>query len=196
MVCDWPGSHHLYMAPATCDVADRVGVALLPVGPAGKRAAYAGCHSFAIPRTAPNRPGALQLLRELTSTPAQLAEARRGAIPVRASALAQIRAEAHADPAEARRWELLRRTQEAMIIPPRFAAYADCEDALWRAIQRAMTGDVSPQAAVHEGAQHIEALLGRHSLEPLRGANAPSNSAGGGTPARSKTAVTPPANTA
>src|SRR5712692_1826448 len=67
MVCDWPGSHHLYMSAATCRVAGRVGVALLPKGPSGKRAAYAGCHSFAIPKTARNRAGAADLLRDLTS---------------------------------------------------------------------------------------------------------------------------------
>jgi multiple sugar transport system substrate-binding protein len=166
MVCDWPGSHHMYTARETCSVADRVAVALLPTGPAGIRAAYAGCHSFAIPRTARNRAGAVRLLRDLTSTEAQLSEARRGAIPVRTSALAQIRAEAAGQPAEAHRWELLTRTQEAMIIPPRFAAYPECEDALWHAVQRAMTGAISPEAAVHEGAQHIEALLARDRLSP------------------------------
>jgi multiple sugar transport system substrate-binding protein len=201
MVCDWPGSHHLYTSRRTCSVADQVAVALLPTGPAGIRAAYAGCHSFAIPRTARNRAGAVLLLRDLTSTEAQLGEARRGAIPARASALAQIRAEAAGNRDEAHRWELLTRTQEAMIIPPRFAAYAECEDALWHAVQRAMTGAVSPEAAVHEGAQHIEALLARepfsaqsnierprperaNSPEPLRSANALSNRAGGGAPAR------------
>src|SRR5436309_11332643 len=50
MVCDWPGSHHLYMSPATSTVADRTGIALLPTGPSGRRAAYAGCPSCAIPR--------------------------------------------------------------------------------------------------------------------------------------------------
>ena len=164
MVCDWPGSHHLYMSQATCAVADRVGVALLPTGPAGKRAAYAGCHSFAIPRSARNRAGAVNLLRDLTASAAQLDEARRGAIPVRASALSQIRAEAAADSADAHRWALLTRTQDAMIIPPRFAAYPECEDALWHALQRAMIGEVSAQAAVHDGARHIEELIGREQV--------------------------------
>jgi multiple sugar transport system substrate-binding protein len=164
MVCDWPGGHHLYLSRATCTVADRVGVALLPIGPAGIRAVYAGCHSFAIPRSARNRAGAVHLLRDFTSSAAQLEDARRGTIPVRASALAQIRAEAAADRADAHRWELLTRTQEALIIPPRFAAYPDCEDALWHAIQRAMIGETSPEAAVREGAQRIEALLGRERV--------------------------------
>ena len=167
MVCDWPGSHHLYMSPGTCAVAGRVGVALLPSGPAGIRAAYAGCHSFAIPRSARNRAGAVQLLRDLTSTAAQLGEARRGAIPVRMSALAQIRAEAAADAGETHRWDLLTRTQDAMIIPPRFAAYPDCEDVLWHAIQRAMIGEVSPKDAVHGGARRIEALLERNDARTL-----------------------------
>ena len=166
MVCDWPGSHHLYIAPATSAVADRTSVALLPTGPAGKRAAYAGCHSFAIPRTARNRQGAAKLLSDLTSTAAQLHEARCGAIAVRATALAQIQAEAAADPDEARRWDLLTRTQEAMIIPPRFAAYPECEDALWRSVQRAMEGIVSPQEAVADGARQITALLERARPSP------------------------------
>ena len=164
MVCDWPGSHHLYIEAS--EVADRTGVALLPTGPAGRRAAYAGCHSFAIPKTAKNREGAARLLDDLTSTAAQLDEARCGAIPVRASALAQIQAEAAADAAEAHRWHLLTRTQEAMIMPPRFAAYAECEDELWHAVQRAMRGLVAPTEALAEGARRIAALLDRTRPTP------------------------------
>lgn len=170
MVCDWPGSHHLYTDPETCTVADRLGIAMLPIGPAGRRAAYSGCHSFAIPKSAPNREGAALLLRDLTSADAQLGEARRGAIPARASALIQVRAEAAANPAESHRWDLLTQTQEAMIIPPRFAAYPACEDALWRSIQRAMEGILTPQAAVEEGVRRIAALLkeagGRTAVQP------------------------------
>jgi multiple sugar transport system substrate-binding protein len=91
MVCDWPGSYHLYRNPATCRVASDVGLALLPAGPSGARAAYAGCHSFAIPRTARNVDGGLALLEFFTAFDAQLGEARQGAIPCRASALARIR---------------------------------------------------------------------------------------------------------
>jgi multiple sugar transport system substrate-binding protein len=161
MVCDWPGSHHLYISPATSAVADRTGIALLPTGPSGHRAVYAGCHSFAIPGRARNREGAARLVHDLTSTAAQLDEARCGAIPARLSALALIQAEASADPREAHRWDLLARTQEAMIIPPRFPAYPACEDALWRAIQRAIQGLITPQQAVAEGARQIAALFDR-----------------------------------
>ena len=162
MVSDWPGSYHLYRDPATCRVADRVGLALLPAGPAGIRAAYAGCHSFAVTRAAQNPEGAMALVRHLTSFESQLGEARQGAIPCRASALAAVRAEVAAEPAAADRWRLLAETEKTMIIPPRFAAYPQCEDALWRNVQRAMTGEVSPADAVRHAAAEIQGIVATH----------------------------------
>jgi multiple sugar transport system substrate-binding protein len=159
MVCDWPGSYHLYTQRETCAVWDRVGLALLPAGPAGVRAAYAGCHSFAIPRGGRNPEGGAALLRFLTSFDAQVAEAERGAIPCRASALARTRERAASDPGEARRWALLAETERTMIVPPRFAAYPRCEDAIWHAVQQAMEGHCSPQDAVRRAAKDIQAIL-------------------------------------
>ena len=162
MVSDWPGSYHLYRDPARCAVADRVGLALLPAGPAGRRAAYAGCHSFAIPRAARQPAAAAALVGHLTSFDAQLGEARRGAIPCRASALSAVRSEAVADPAAAHRWDLLAETETVMIIPARFAAYPRCEDALWRNVQRAMIGGVSPADAVRQAAAEVHGIVAAH----------------------------------
>ena len=161
MVTDWPGSYHLYRDSRTCRVADRLGLALLPVGPADVRAAYAGCHSFAIPRSTPNRTEAMALLQHLTTFDAQLGEARCGSIPARASALRQVRVEAASDGAAAARWELLEQTERAMIIPPRFAAYPQCEDALWRSVQRAMVGEISAAEAVGLAAIEIREIVDR-----------------------------------
>ena len=159
MMCDWPGSYHLYSNPETCVRASEVRLALLPTGPAGGRAAYAGCHSFALPRTARNRRGGAALLRFLTSFDAQLGEARRGAIPCRASALRRVREEAAAHPHQAHRWELLAQTEGFMIIPPRFASYPLCEDAIWRSVQRAMVGEWSPTEAVRRACSDIQAIV-------------------------------------
>jgi multiple sugar transport system substrate-binding protein len=159
MVCDWPGSYHLYRDRATCTVADRVGLALLPAGPAGPRSAYAGCHSFAIPRASRNREGGAALLRFLTSFDAQLGEARHGSIPSRASALTRVREEAAADESEARRWRLLAETERTMIVPPRFAAYPKCEDAIWQAIQQAMVGVLRPEQAVAHAAASVRDIV-------------------------------------
>lgn len=159
MVCDWPGSYHLYRNPATCRVAGDVGLALLPAGPTGARAAYAGCHSFAIPRSARNVEGALALLQFFTSFDAQLGEARRGAIPCRAPALQRIRDEASSDAGETTRWELLAETEQTMIIPPRFAAYPQCEDAIWQAVQQAMLGRMSSSDAVAHAAAEVQTIV-------------------------------------
>ena len=159
MVSDWPGSYHLYRDPSTCAVANRVGLALLPAGPAGIRAAYAGCHSFAVTRTARDPRLAAALIGHLTSFASQLGEARQGAIPCRRSALAAVRSEAAGDPAAATRWALLAETETTMIIPPRFAAYPQCEDAIWRNVQRAMLGELSASSAVQRAARDIDAIL-------------------------------------
>lgn len=162
MVADWPGSFHLYGNPETCRVSEHVGLALLPAGPAGVRAAYAGCHSFAIPRTARNPEGGVALLRFLTSFDAQLGEARRGAIPCRASALQRIQEEAGADPAQTRRWTLLAESERTMIIPPRFAAYPQCEEAIWLAVQQAMLGTMSPADAIRRAAREVQIIVDSH----------------------------------
>lgn len=159
MVCDWPGSDYLYHDPATCRVADRVGLALLPRGFSGKRAAYAGCHSFAIPKGAGNRAGAARLLRFLTSTESQVDEARRGSLPVRRRALEAIQREAAEDAAQSHRFDLLNRSMAALVIPPRFASYPSCEDALWESVQRAITGAITPAEAVHEAASRVAAIV-------------------------------------
>ena len=159
MVSDWPGSYHLYRDTSTCRVADRVALALLPTGPAGRRAAYAGCHSFAVTRTARHVDAAVALIRHLTSFDAQVGEARQGAIPCRASALEAVRREAAADAGAATRWALLADTEQAMIIPPRFAAYPHCEDALWRNVQRAMIGEVTAAEALQQAADDIQRVV-------------------------------------
>jgi multiple sugar transport system substrate-binding protein len=160
MVCDWPGSYHLYRDASTCSVSDRIGLALLPAGPTGPRSAYAGCHSFAVPRTSRNPDGGLALLRYLTSVDAQFGEALQGAIPCRASALARIQEESVNDPVEATRWRLLAESERTMIVPPRFATYPLCEDAIWRAVQQAMIGASPPERAVSQAAADGGRIVG------------------------------------
>jgi multiple sugar transport system substrate-binding protein len=141
---------------------DRVGLAPLPAGPAGVRAAYAGCHSFAVAATASHREGAVALLRWLTSFEAQLGEARLGAIPCRASALRRVREEAVGDPSLTERWQLLAEAEETMIIPPRFSEYPKCENAIWQSIQKAMEGVWTPRKAVQRAAAAILPIVGAH----------------------------------
>jgi ABC-type glycerol-3-phosphate transport system substrate-binding protein len=88
-------------------------------------------------------------------------EARRGALPVRRSAFDTMRGEAKGDPRKEQRLELLSDTSEDLIVPPRFAAYPDCEDAIWQGLQKAMTGVLPPKAAVEEAARACAAVVDR-----------------------------------
>jgi hypothetical protein len=50
-----------------------------------------------------------------------------------------------------------------MIVPPRFATYPQCEDALWRSVQRAMIGELSPADAVRRAAAEIQVIVATHA---------------------------------
>jgi hypothetical protein len=78
---------------------------------------------------------------------------------VRLSALATMEREAAGNPAQAHRLELLSRSMGALVIPPRFAAYPSCEDALWESVQKAITGATTPVEAVHEAAERVGAVV-------------------------------------
>jgi multiple sugar transport system substrate-binding protein len=166
MMSDWPGSYHLYRERETSAVFDRFALAMLPAGPRGVRAAYSGSHSFAITTSARNPEGGLALLEYLTSPDAQLGEARRGAIPCRASALSRVREEAASDARESLRWRLLAETEQNMIIPPRFAAYPRCEDAIWHSIQKAMIGVWPAEQAVARAAADVRGIVDAHAGVP------------------------------
>ena len=160
MTTDWPGGHYLYTGTATSRVAGETSVALLPVGLSGKRAAYAGSHSFAIARTARNPAGALALLQFLTSSDSQRAEGALGAIPARLSAVRAVRRAVRANQFEARRWKMLAETMAtALIIPPRFASYPACENAIWRSVQKALFGTRSPAMAVQAAAATVAEII-------------------------------------
>lgn len=153
MIADWPGADHLHRSRQG---QDDVALAPLPCGFTGRRAAYAGCHSFAITRAAADVPAAVAILRELTSTEARLDEAARGAFPVTHAALQAAEAAAQEDPRARHRLTLLReQARDALIIPPRFARYPVCEDALWRALQSALVGDVPVGTALERAAQAV-----------------------------------------
>ena len=160
MTTDWPGGHYLYTGTATSRVAGQTSVALLPVGLTGRRAAYAGCHSFAIARRTRNPAGALALLQFLTSPESQRAEGILGAIPARVSAVRAVRRAVRGNPFEARRWKMLAETMAtALIIPPRFASYPACENAIWRSVQKALLGRLSPAAAVRAAAKAVAEVV-------------------------------------
>ena len=99
------------------------------------------------------------------SQESQVDEAGRGALPVRRSAFAAMREEDKTDPGKAHHLDLLEQTSDDLIIPPRFAAYPDCEDAIWHGLQKVMTGVLSPRDGVREAARAVADIVSR-SAQP------------------------------
>ena len=146
MSTDWPGGFYTYQEEGSA-VADRFGIALYPEGRAG-RFIYAGCHTFAIPNTVRDRPGALALLHFLTSRESQTYEARLGTLPAREDSLEDAQAEAPEGSLAARRWELLEEAKGAALIPPKHENYPAVEDAIWQGIREALLGHRSIEEAL------------------------------------------------
>ncbi len=154
MICDWPGYYGAYRNSTISKVADVMALARMPAGPQGIHKAYAGAHDFSLTRRGIDRPGAVELLRFLTSAERQLSEARQGSVPARPAVLAQVRSAA--DPAEAGRWKLLDLViANDMLTPPKFSYYPEIEDVLWRTVRSAMTAEMS----VEEALQHMESRI-------------------------------------
>lgn len=159
MSTDWPGGFYTYVNPEGSAVTERFDVALYPEGSAGRHI-YASSHSFAIPEGADDRPGAVELLRFLTSRESQAYEARLGTLPARGDALEDARSEARPGSLAARRWEMLEQAQESALIPPKHPNYPAVEDAIWEGIREVFMGK-----SVEEALRDTEVTAGRAARE-------------------------------
>jgi multiple sugar transport system substrate-binding protein len=175
MIGDWPGFYGLYQKRETCAVYDQFDVAVYPAGPAGLRRAYAGGHTFAIPKAARDPEGGLALAKYLTSPEAQFHEANVGGhTPVRRSVFARLKAAQTGRDAgrhkerdagrhkerDARRLAALEETiNHHAMIPPKFARYPLVEDILWLGVQSAMTGERTSPEALQLMEKQVEEVL-------------------------------------
>lgn len=159
MVGDWPGFYGLYQRRETCPVFDQFDVAVYPAGPAGLRRAYAGGHTFAIPKAAQDPEGGLALAKYLTGPEVQLQEASAGGhTPVRQSVFAQVRAKQCGR--DARRVAALEDTLNChAMIPPKFARYPQVEDILWLGVQSAVRGERKAKDALRLMEKQVEEAL-------------------------------------
>ena len=161
MTSDFPGSFHAYRTSKI--VGEKFDVALYPTGPGGKlgslRKSYSGGHSFALTTGTRDVPQALELLRFLTSEESQYQEAKLGSIVPRPAVMKRIRKETPKGSLDERRLNCYEETMKnCMCIPPKFATYPLCEDALWESIQGAMTGKWDAKTAIQRAADAVRAV--------------------------------------
>ncbi|KAF9302885.1 hypothetical protein BGZ74_004690 [Mortierella antarctica] len=164
MVADWPSYYgvmkkKILHANAGSSAAPRIGVIRYPHGANGKRSAYSGMHSFAIPKSARDPEASLALLKFLVDDDQQWIEASEsGSFPTKKSVLQRLVAETehkrdcHPDDLEAKldceRLACLEQTiKNDMAMFPHLKTYPELEDALYPLIQDAMMGRISAKEA-------------------------------------------------
>jgi len=160
MIGDWPGFYGLYQKRETCAVFDQFDVSVYPAGPSGVRKSYAGGHTFAIPKAAPDPEGGLALAKYLTGADVQWHEASvSGHTPVRQSIFGKMRSSVSGE-RDARRMAALEETiNHYAMIPPKFAEYPLIEDILWVGVQEAITGRQTPKEALRLMEQKVQEVL-------------------------------------
>jgi multiple sugar transport system substrate-binding protein len=103
---------------------------------------YAGCHSWAIPRTCGDVDGATALVQQLISFDASSIDATGGTVPANVEAFAAVQPD---DEVDARRLAITRATiATGMITYPPLVRFPAVEDAGWQAINEALRGQRSP----------------------------------------------------
>ncbi len=128
--------------------------------PAGRRrrVSYAGCHAWAVPNTCADVPGALELVRRLTSYEAGAIDAAGGSVCAHVRAFADVEP---VDDRDARRLAITADTiASAMITYPPHVRFPEVEDAGWRSIRAALRGEVSAAQAVADVQRMAESVLG------------------------------------
>jgi multiple sugar transport system substrate-binding protein len=153
MAAAWPGGYGPLRASP---LSDRLSPHPYPAGPRG-RFTYAGVHGWAIPRTAVDVAGAVELLHLLSGAAAAERELANGGVPAHAATFAAARPH---DEKDARRLALLRAAiDEQMITYPPHPDFPALEDAGWQSIRRALVGAVSPAEAVRAIQADAERIL-------------------------------------
>jgi multiple sugar transport system substrate-binding protein len=148
MVADWPGYYGSYRAPDS-PVREKFRVGRMPAGPTGRVCSFAGSHTFALTRRGALREEARKLVHFLTAPEQQAIEAQNGSVPVRRSVMEQQQRSGTCGDAE--RLDLLTQTIESgLVLAPKTSLYPAIENIVWRAVQKAMLGELDIEAALRE----------------------------------------------
>jgi multiple sugar transport system substrate-binding protein len=159
MYTEWPGFWSLITDPGRSKVLGRMGVAVYPSGPTGRKV-YAGSHTFAITSSTRDLPASLELLRFLTSDESLLTEARIGSLVPKPSVLKTVIGEAAPNSIEATRWQALQTTMENYsLLPPKMERWPVVEDTLWPALRQGYMGELDIRRALERAAEEITAAL-------------------------------------
>lgn len=160
LVCDIPNTARLLGDPTFSAVAGWHAMALLPSGPDGRRAAWTGCPTFAIPAGCAQPEAAAALLAALTTPESQLLEAKNGAYPARLDARTQFEESLRAGTTAHLRTTLISQSLRlAPLSAPPLPGYLEFEEAFWPLLHQALIGEREIVEALQVGHRAALAIL-------------------------------------
>jgi multiple sugar transport system substrate-binding protein len=131
----WPGGY--------AAIRDDAAVRLRPY-PYPGGVSYAGCHSWAIPHTCGDLPGAIAHVQRMVGYESATGDAQGGTVPANVAAFADVEPD---DEIDARRLAITRDTiAHGMLTYPPLERFPAIEDAGWHAINDALRGARPPES--------------------------------------------------
>lgn len=158
---DWPGFAGYYSDPASSKIASELGFATAPVGSSGKRGGWSGSHSFSVTQACDNKPAAVSLAVFLTNDDSELIEAQAGNLPTRSKTFDEVKKwfGENGKPQMAEMFDAWQASLAEARTPPLIAQWIEVSNVIWPAVQAAIVGEKTPQAALDEAAAQATTIM-------------------------------------
>jgi multiple sugar transport system substrate-binding protein len=160
MIVDYADTGRLLADPTFSSVAGWFGVAMVPGGPDGRRHAWSGSPTLAIPHDCPDVPAALELLRGMSSAETQLVAAKHGALPTRTAVCEEVREALRPGTIAHLRFTLSEQTERiAALEPPAVRGFLAAETALASVLSQALAGELEVVPALERAQAAVAEIL-------------------------------------
>lgn len=158
---DWPGFAGYYSDPASSKIAAELGFATAPAGSSGKRGGWSGSHSFSVTEACDNKPAAVSLAVFLTNDESEMLEAQAGNLPTRSKTFDEVKKwfGENGKPQMAEMFDAWQGSLAEARTPPLIAQWIEVSNVIWPAVQAAIVGEKTPQAALDEAAAQATTIM-------------------------------------
>jgi multiple sugar transport system substrate-binding protein len=158
---DWPGFAGYYSDPASSKIASELGFATAPVGSSGKRGGWSGSHSFSVTQACDNKQAAVSLAVFLTNDESAMMEAQAGNLPTRSKTFDEVKTW-FVDNGKPQMAEMFNAWQGSLAearTPPLIAQWIEVSNVIWPAVQAAIVGEKTAQAALDDAAAQATIIM-------------------------------------
>lgn len=158
---DWPGWAAFFNDPKTSKLAGKIGLAVAPVGTAGKRGGWSGSHSFSITQACDNKEAAASFITFLTDYESEMMEARAGNLPTRTKVFVDVIGEFEAS-GNTYMADMFSTWQESLAdarTPPLVPQWIEVSNVLWPELQKAIVGEKTSQQALDDAAEKAREIM-------------------------------------